>query len=119
MKRTLPRHLLFALAAMSLFATGASAATRCSDDPESCVKSASKVGAKALFPKAKKCSTENPAPNVRWFIQKARQMQAEQMHEQRRQTGFLAKKRARKAARSSPAPAATPKGPKKASKART
>ena len=42
MKRTLLFHLLFAFAACALSAPVASATTRCSDDPESCVKGASK-----------------------------------------------------------------------------
>ena len=48
MKRTLPLHLLFALATCALLAPAASATTRCSDDPESCVKSASKASRPAI-----------------------------------------------------------------------
>jgi hypothetical protein len=47
-KRTLPFHLLFALAACSLLASAAFATTRCGDDPESCVKSASKASRPAV-----------------------------------------------------------------------
>lgn len=48
MKRTLPLHLLFAFAACALLAPSAFATTRCSDDPESCVKSASKASRPAV-----------------------------------------------------------------------
>lgn len=48
MKRTLPLHLLFALTACSLLAPAAFATTRCGDDPESCVKSASKASRPAV-----------------------------------------------------------------------
>lgn len=52
MKRTLPLQLplqlLFAFAACALLAPAALATTRCSDDPESCVKSASKASRPAV-----------------------------------------------------------------------
>lgn len=39
MKRTRPLHLITALGALALLAPAAFAGTRCSDDPERCVKS--------------------------------------------------------------------------------
>ncbi len=42
MKRILPLQLLFAIAAVALLSSAAMAGARCSDDPESCMKSASK-----------------------------------------------------------------------------
>ena len=61
MKRTLPLHLLFAFAACSLFATTAFATSRCSDDPESCVKSASKASRPAVQLASSSSHTSAPA----------------------------------------------------------
>ena len=58
MKRILPLQLLFAIAALALLSTAAVAGARCSDDPESCMKSASKSSRSTV----QLASTPAPAP---------------------------------------------------------
>ena len=58
MKRNLPLQLLFAIAALALLSSAALAGARCSDDPESCMKSASKSARTT----ARLASTPAPTP---------------------------------------------------------
>ena len=58
MKRILPLQLLFAIAAVALLSTAAYAGARCSDDPESCMKSAAKPARTSV----QLASATTPAP---------------------------------------------------------